>query len=216
VVPVYRWVSLFLIIFLLQACIPIRDNSLTNAQTIEPSREPEVGAGEASSPSVDNPDADAMRLITLGDQARQIAQKEASDILLSQVDTDLNITDFQFVDKALTKAITVVVPHPDAPAETWHVTVTTVSPLLSYAEPPLDLQNLRTGPERVAQAIMAQWPGCTLRGITLYSEQDRLTWLAFCNTPAGVASGNMDDQTGIFRPSAAPPAPLPSTATPSS
>jgi hypothetical protein len=135
---------------------------------------------------------------------------------LRQVDTDLNITDFQFVDKALTKVITVVVPNPKAPADKWHTTINSVSPLLSNAEPALDLHNLRTGPERVAHAISAHWPGCTLRGILLYREDDRLTWLAFCNTPEGVVSGSMDGKTGIFAPSEAPPAPIPATAMPSS
>jgi hypothetical protein len=174
-----------------------------------------VEEGEGSPPSGLNPDADVMRLIAMSEQARRIAQTETSNPVLRQVDTNLSVTDFQFVDRALTKVITIVVPQPEAPADTWRVTSNTVSPLLSYAEPVLDLQNLRTDPKRVAQAIRAHWPGCTLRGITLYRENDRLTWTAICNTPEGVASGNMDDRTGIFQPSAAPPAPFPSTATPS-
>jgi hypothetical protein len=175
-----------------------------------------VGPGEASLPSGRNPDADAIRLVAMSEQARQIVRNETPNPVLRQVDTDLKVTDFQFVDKTLTKVVTVVVPQPDAPNGAWHTTVSKVSPLLSYAEPALDLQDLRTGPERVAHAITAHWPGCTLRGITLYQEKDRLTWTAFCNTPEGVASRNMDGQTGIFQPSAAPLAPLPSMATPSS
>ena len=174
-----------------------------------------VGLGEASLPSGRNPDADAIRLVAMSEQARQIARNETPNPVLRQVDTDLKVTDFQFVEKTLTKVVTVVVPQPDAPNGAWHTTVSKVSPLLSYAEPALDLQDLRTGPERVAHAITAHWPGCTLRGITLYRENGQLIWLAFCNIPEGVVEGSINDRTGVFQPSAAPPAPLPSTTTPS-
>ena len=197
---------LFVVIFalLLPACAPKGNGQVAVAQ---------VGMPTLSSST---PDPEAVRLIAMSEQARQIAQQDSSEVVLRQVDTDLNTTDFQFVDGALTKVITVLIPEPNAPASQWHTTVNSVSPLLTHAEPALNLQNLRTGPGRVAQAITAHWPECTLRGITLYRENGQLTWVAFCNTREGVASGSMDDQTGIFQPSEAPPAPLPVTATPSS
>jgi hypothetical protein len=160
-------------------------------------------------------DLEALKLIAMGEQARQIAQKEGGDLVLRQVDTDLSITDFQFVDRALTRVITVIIPQPDAPVDAWYATVNYVSPLLSHSEPDLGLQYLKTGPGHVAQAVTAQWPGCMLRGMILSREKDQLTWLAFCNTPKGVVSGSMVDRTGVFWPSEAPPAPLPVTATPS-
>ncbi len=160
------------------------------------------------------PDPDSIKLTAMSKQAMQIAQKESSDVVLRQVDTDLTITDFRFVDSALTQEIMVVVPEPDAPIDKWHTVVSSVSPLLTYAEPALNLQSLRVGPNRVAQSMTARWPGCIIRGITLYRENDRLTWVAFCNTPEGVVSGSMDNQTGVFQPSDAPPAPVPMTATP--
>ncbi len=159
-------------------------------------------------------DLEALKLVALGEQALQIARQEAPNLVLRQVDTDLSVTDFQFVDRSLTQVITVIVPQPDAPADTWYTTVSTISPLLSRSEPALDLHNLRTGPTRVAQAITTHWPGCTLRGIMLYHEQGQLTWLAFCNTPEGVVSGSLQDRSGVFQPSEAPPAPLPAIATP--
>ncbi len=175
-----------------------------------------IGPVGESKLSDDPPDPDAIELIAMSEQAMQIAQQESADIVLRQVGTDLNTTYFKFVDGALSKVITVFVPGPGASANQWHTTVNTVSPLLSHAEPALDMQNLRTGPKRVAQAVTAHWPGCTVRGIMLYRENGQLTWLAFCNTPAGVVSGSMNDQAGVFQPSKAPPAPLPVTATPSS
>ena len=163
--------------------------------------------------SISTPDSEAVKLIAMGDQAMQIAQK-SQGVELRQVDTDLTITDFRFVDAALTREITIVVPEQDAPTQKWVTTVNTVSPLLSFAQPAMDLHSLRLGPSRVAQAITNHWPGCSLRGITLYLEQGRLTWLAFCNTPEGVVSGSMDDETGVFQPSSASPASIPAIATP--
>jgi hypothetical protein len=160
------------------------------------------------------PDPDAISLIAMSGPANQIAQKESSDVVLRQVDTDLTITDFRFVDRALTWETMVVIPGPDAPIDKWYTVVNSVSPLLTRAGPALNLQGLRIGPNAVAQAITAHWPGCTVRGLTLYLENDKLTWLAFCKTFEGVVSGTMQDQTGVFQPSNAPPAPVPSTATP--
>jgi hypothetical protein len=159
-------------------------------------------------------DLEALKLIAIGEQALQIAQQEAPNLVLRQVDTDLSVTDFQFVDRSLTQVITVVIPQTDAPVDTWYTTVNSISPLLSHSEPALNLPNLRTGPTRVVQSITAHWPGCTLRGIMLYREQGQLTWLAFCNTPEGVVSGSLQDRSGVFQPSEAPPAPLPAIATP--
>ncbi len=147
------------------------------------------------------PDPDSIKLTAMSKQAMQIAQKESSDVVLRQVDTDLTITDFRFVDSALTQEIMVVVPEPDAPIDKWHTVVSSVSPLLTYAEPALNLQSLRVGPSRVAQSMTARWPGCIIRGITLYRENDRLTWVAFCNTPEGVASGSIPEDlhsTGLL------------------
>jgi hypothetical protein len=162
------------------------------------------------------PDPDSIKLIAMSKQAMQIAQKESLDVVLRQVDTDLTITAFRFVDSALTKEIVVIVPQPDAPADKWNSIVNTVTPLLTYAEPDMNLQSLKLGPKRVAQAIAAHWPGCVVRGITLYlyRQNNKLTWEAFCNTTEGVVSGSMDNETGVFQPSKAPPAPIPPTAAP--
>ena len=172
-----------------------------------------TSAGGSTRPE-STPDASAVKLSAMGAQARQMAQKEAPDIVLRQVDTDLHTTDFQFVDSALTKVITVLVPEPDAPVDRWSTALNTISPLLTNAQPAVDLRSLRVGPNRVAQAMTAHWPGCGVRAMTLYRENDRLVWTGFCNTPEGVASGSLDNQTGVFQPSDAPPAPAPPTALP--
>jgi hypothetical protein len=109
------------------------------------------------------PDPDAISLIAMSGQALQIAQKESQVVELRQVDTDLTITDFRFVDRALTREIMVVVPEPDAPLDKWYPVVNSVSPLLTHAEHAINLQSLRVGPNTVAQAITGHWPGCTVR-----------------------------------------------------
>jgi hypothetical protein len=81
-------------------------------------------------------------------------------------------------------------------------------------QPGMDLPSLRIGPKRVAQAIANYWTGCSGRGLTLYHEKDKLIWLAFCNTPEGVVSGSMESETGVFQPSSASPASIPTVATP--
>jgi hypothetical protein len=134
-----------------------------------------VGAEQVFPLTGGNSDLEALKLAAMGEQARQIAQKEEPELVLRQVDTDLNTTDFQFVDKTLTRVVTVIVPGPDAPVDQWYTTVDSVLPLLSHAEPDLDLRNLRAGPTRVAQAMRAHWPGGTLRGVMLYREKGQLT-----------------------------------------
>jgi hypothetical protein len=172
-----------------------------------------IATPKGSTLSDSTPDSDAAKLITMSAQAMQIAQKESPDVVLRQVDSDLSITDFRFVDKTLTKEIMVVVPEPNAPTDKWRTDVNSVSPLLAPG-PAIDLQSLKVGPNRVAQAITAYWPGCVFRGMNLYRENDKLTWVAFCNTPKGDMTGTMDNQTGIFKPSDSPPAAVPLTATP--
>jgi hypothetical protein len=73
---------------------------------------------------------------------------------------------------------------------------------------------MKIGPSRMAQAITRHWPGCVLRTMVLYPQDGRLVWTAFCSTPEGVVSGDMDNESGTFRPSQAPPASMPPTATP--
>jgi hypothetical protein len=173
--------------------------------------------GEAKSARqipVSVPDADAASLVTASEQAAQLVPNKTPDAVLHQIDTDLHTTTFRFTDRASTQEISVLIPAAGVPPEQWIVEVNSRTPLVGNVSPGLPLQRLRAGPTRVAQAISGHWPGCTIRGLTLYLEDDNLTWVAFCNTPEGVASGSADGATGIFQPSAAPPAPLPVTATP--
>lgn len=172
---------------------------------------PPVSANNSTN-SISTPDTDAVKLLAMEEQAIQIAQKSQGEIL-RQVDTDLTTIDFRFVDRALSKEIIILVPEPNASTEKWVTTVNTVSPLLTYTQPALDLHSLRIGPNRVAQALTNHWPGCRVRGLYLYLEKDKLTWLAFCNTPEGVVSGSMENETGLFQPSNAPPASVPAIAT---
>src|SRR5512140_1905752 len=171
-------------------------------------------SAQTSPVSTFTPDADAVKLVTLGEQAMQRVRKETPDVVLHQIDTDLNKTYFRFTDEAATKEISVLVSAADVPPEQWIIEVNPHTPLIGNTDPGLNLRKLRVGPHRVIQAISAQWLGCTIRSLTLYSEKGNLTWLSDCNTSAGVVAGTMDGETGIFRPSDALPALLPVTATP--
>lgn len=161
-----------------------------------------------------NPDMDAMALAVLSEQALQVAQAELPDAVLRQVDSDLTKAVFHFTDSAATEVTQITVPTLTAPPEAWVVQLHLISPLVGQAEPSMDLQRLKVGPQRVAQALTAHWPGCEVRGMMLYPAEGQLTWTAFCNTAEGVVSGSMSAETGVFEASLAPPVMAPPTATP--
>jgi hypothetical protein len=171
------------------------------------------GAKSARQMPVFAPDADVASLVAAGEQAAQLVREKTPDAVLHQIDTDLHTTTFRFTDKASTQEISVLVPAAGVPPGQWGVEVNPRTPLVGNMSPGLNLHSLRAGPNRVAQAMSGRWPGCTIRGLTLYDENDKLVWAAFCNTPEGVVSGSVDGATGVFHPSVAPPASLPVTAT---
>jgi hypothetical protein len=137
------------------------------------------------------------------------------DPTLRQV--DINYQDglwfFRFTDRAATQAITVTISDPLEPADEWEVH-TGLSPLVGHQQPSIDLGSLRVGPARVVKAAAEHWTECDVRGLGLIGMRDQLTWNIFCNLPDGVVSAVVDGITGEFTPSSAPPARVPSTATP--
>jgi hypothetical protein len=148
----------------------------------------------------------------------QLAQEEAPGAVLVQIVTDLNATTFRFTDAAATKEVNVDIPGISAPSTQWKVSINLVSPFLGRPEPGIKLSVLKVGPQHVAQAITLHWPGCKLTNLLLNLEGDNLVWLAYCDTADGqLATGSMDNQTGVFMPSAFSPVPMssgPPTATP--
>ena len=152
--------------------------------------------------------------VTLSEQARERAREAVPDPVLRQLITGRHGTSFLFTDQAATVEVDVTVPEPGAPPEAWEVAVLSVSKLVGHTGPDLELEKLKVGPDQVAQAMAAQWPGCAVRTMTLIGEEDELVWVGFCDTPAGTVSGTMDNATGVFEPSAAPPARPPATSTP--
>jgi hypothetical protein len=172
--------------------------------------------GPSGTDSKLDPDPDAVQLLSMSRQATELVQRQSPDAVLHQIDTDLRQTTFLFTDRAATREISVNVAATDMPLEQWAVRDDGLTPLIGNTSPGLRLDRLRIGPRRVAQAIIAHWPGCELRGLNLYDEDSQLTWAAFCTTQTGVAAGTMNAGTGVFQPSNAPPAPLPVIATPHS
>lgn len=168
---------------------------------------------QATKPIQSTPDQDVGKMVDLSKQAAQRAGEKTSGAILHQVDTDTKTFTFRFTDKEATKEISVFIPDAGIPPEQWTIDVNARTPLVGNTTPELNLGKLKVGYNRVAQAMFAHWQGCSIRALTLYSENERLTWTAFCNTPRGVVTGDMDGESGVFTPSDAPPAPVPVTAT---
>ncbi len=162
------------------------------------------------------PDSDAIMLVTMGEQARQIAQRELPDVVLRQIDSNADLSEFTFryTDSAATKEIDITGAAPNVSPEQWSAQIITLSPLLGWSQPDMNLQVLRIGPNRVARAITTHWSDCKVRFVHLSLEKNDLVWIAWCDTPQGTVSGTMSNQTGMFQPSNAPPAHIPITATP--
>ncbi len=162
------------------------------------------------------PDPELVKFTAMSEQARQIAQKEIPDAVLRQADTDLIQTTFRFADKAGTRELDVTAPSSNTPPDQWTANLISLSPLLGRPESDMSIQDLHIAPNRVAQAALAQWPGCHIRVLILYRDENEndLTWVAFCDTTLGTMSGNMSNRTGLFQSPNAPPAQIPVTATP--
>jgi hypothetical protein len=167
-------------------------------------------------PTEPSPDPDAITLVTMSEQARQIAQPELPDVALRQLDSNADLSEFtfRFTDSTATKEIDITSAAPNAPPEQWSTQVITLSPLLGWSQPDMNLQGLRVGPNRVARAISTHWSGCKVRFVHLSLEEGDLVWMAWCDTPQGTVSGTMSNRTGAFQPSNAPPGRMPITATP--
>lgn len=171
---------------------------------------PDVPSSTSTSPT---PDQDVGRLLDLSQQAYQLARKLTPEPVLRQMDTDLNMYSVRFTDKEATEEIDIFIPDLETPPEQWKVDVIAKTPLVGNTIPPLNLERLIVGPSRVASAVLAHWKGCTIRAMTLYNDNGRLTWAAFCNTQQGVVNATIDGETDVFTPYDAAPVPVPVTAT---
>ncbi len=163
-------------------------------------------------------DADAANLIELGQRALQRARQLAPDAVLRQVDVDPQSAGvfFHFTDAAATKEITIQVPRPELAPDQWRVESTSeFSKLVGLGAPGFNLNALRVGPARIVRDMTTHWTGCTPRALTLFGQGDDINWTVFCTLAnGGVVDGSVDSRTGVFRPSSAPPAYPPPTATP--
>jgi hypothetical protein len=173
-----------------------------------------ITSANVAKPSDVLPDADAVALVAMSEQAMHIARATTADAVLRQIDTDLDKTIFHFTGSAATGAIQVVVPNAEAQPSEWIVEGNLLSPLAGHAEPHLDLEYLKLGPNCVAQAVTDRWSGCSVRGLILHRADARLTWTAFCTTSEGIVSASVDAQTGVVQPFDTPPAPIPETEAP--
>ena len=171
--------------------------------------------GRETFESARQPDADLAALVALSEAAARRAEEEAPDAVLRQIgiSPDVGRTIFRFTDAAATKEVSVTVPEPGTPPDSWSIR-SGGSYLLGHQSPGIDLPSLRIGPASVVRAGTEHWPACGIQGIGLYGQGDDLVWYMFCNLPKGVVSRTVDGQSGVFTASLAPPAIVPPTATP--
>ena len=89
-------------------------------------------SGEASSRR-EEPGRDVAELMNAADQATTLAQGEAADVVLRQLDVGRDPVRWiiRFTDAAATRAITVMVPVEDVPSGAWEVS-TGISPLIGH------------------------------------------------------------------------------------
>ena len=174
---------------------------------------------DASVLQTDHPrDADAVSLAEISELATRRAREVEPDAVLRQVDVGPGSGGYSFrlTNAAATQAITLHAPSTQATPDLWELVHGRLTPLLGWTSPGIDVQALRIGPAAVERAAIAQWPGCSLRALTLVGQLDDLTWYVFCNVAEGVISGTVDGRTGELVPSPAPPALPPPTAVPRS
>ena len=174
--------------------------------------------GQAQSPTaiprLTSPDPDVAALLAMYNQTVLEASLYTPVVILHQIDTNLTWTIFHFTDAGATKEITIEVDTQQTPASDWKTSADHHSKLVGSQAADLDLHSLKAGPKRAAQALQARWPGCILRGLTLYLQNNRLTWAVYGSTSSGEVTGLMDNQTGVFQAAAQPPGETVLTATP--
>ena len=159
---------------------------------------------------------DAVALATLARHAAQQARKVSPDAILRQVDLngDGSQYTFRFADYTTGRDVDVFVPAAGAAAEEYRVVPLDLGYLAVRKVPEMELGALRVGPAAVGKAATDHWDGCDLRSLSISGQGQELFWYVFCELPEGVVSGTVDNESGVFQPFSAPPARIPSTATP--
>jgi hypothetical protein len=173
-----------------------------------------VGCASTTLIPTATPDVALVQFTELAGQALPLAQKIAPGAVLRQIDTDGYQTFFDFTDAAATQEITVWMKSPGAPVSQWQAAPASQVKLVDAAEPAIDLKSMQIGLSRVAQIITAYWPGCLVKTLTLYTQNNKPTWLGFCQTSNGLVSGMVDAQTGNLVVANAAPITFPSQVAP--
>lgn len=161
-------------------------------------------------------DAAVLEIIATGEEALGQARQRIPTALLRQVDfgPEPDMLTFRFTDAAATRTLSITFSAFRPDNGRWRAIEQGLTPLTGLTRPGMEIGALRTSPEAVRQAATDNWPDCELRGLMLFGTGNDLTWHIFCNIEAGVVSGTLDDSTGVFTPSRAPPVQPPPTAVP--
>ena len=160
-------------------------------------------------------DPDAVALDTLALLATLQAQRVDPDAVLVQVDLEGTGggRTFRFASFTAGRDIDVFWSSATGSGEEFEVVLPDVAYFAGQPMREIELQALRVGPATTAQAATGHWPGCRIRSLMVAGQGDHLTWYVFCELPEGVVSATVDNRTGVFQPSDAPPARPPPTAT---
>ena len=181
-----------------------------------PNKPPDPGTQRpVISPSAGR-DPDAVALETLARLAALQAQRVDPDAVLVQVSLDGTggQRTFRFANFTTGRGIDVHWSSATGSGEEFEVVLPDVAYYAGQPKRRIDLQALRIGHATIAQAATDHWLGCGMRSLMVTGQGDNLTWYVFCELPEGVVSATVDNRTGVFRPSAAPPVRPPPTATP--
>ncbi len=160
---------------------------------------------------------DIAELGRLASMAMEVAGEHMVDPVLRQVDVggSSGIQSFRFTNASATNAMTINFPDRTIGDPMPEVVNEELSPLLGHSSQGISVKALKIGPEEASAVVLGQWPHCKGPHLSLTGEGGNLTWLAFCETEAGLLSATVDVEQGEFRPRWNGPAPIPPTALPS-
>ncbi len=151
--------------------------------------------------------AAVIELIATGEEALERARQHIPTAVLRQVDfgSEPGMLIFRYTDATATRTLTITFTALRSANEQWQAIEEGLTPFTGHTHPGMEIGALRTSPAAVRQAAIDNWPVCGPTGFTLGGPGSDLKWHVACVIEAGSVSSTLDDSTGIFTPSPAPP-----------
>ena len=158
------------------------------------------------------PDPDALNLRDMAAQA--LAESGIDEPAMRQISVNpsTGVHAFIVTDQDATVSVQLWADGPDQPPNDWRRVP--MEFVRHQADVFLDVELIKVGAPTAMDAAIEHWRGCVPRSQTVFGSAEGDTrWVLFCDIPEGTVSGWVDVQTGEFKPSQAPPAIRPVTAT---